>query len=82
MHNPLTRVVIRHSPHMNQNALLAALVGVCAVLLIVDLVFFSAIVTSGISAAARHEVTQHAAVPTPAALAHAKSAKPGAPAHA
>jgi hypothetical protein len=70
---------------MNENSLLAALVGVCAILLIVGFVF-SAIITTGISAASRHEATQHAAVPTPAALAHAKappsSAKPGAPAHA
>jgi hypothetical protein len=70
---------------MNENSLLAALVGVCAILLIVGFVF-GAIITTGISAAARHEATQHAAVPTPAALAHAKPpaspTKAGAPTHA
>jgi hypothetical protein len=70
---------------MNQNALLATLVGVCAALLIVGFIV-SGMITSRISAAARHEATQHAAVPTPAAIAHAKppasSAKPGRPTHA
>ena len=70
---------------MKENTLLAILVGVCAALLIVG-VIFSATITSRISAAARHEATQHAAAPTPAAMAHAKppapSAKPDRPAHA
>jgi hypothetical protein len=69
---------------MNQNALMGALIGVCAILLIVGFVF-SAIITTEISVAARHEATQHTAVPAVAALAHTKppasSAKPGTPAH-
>lgn len=70
---------------MNQNALLATLVGVCAILLIVGFIF-SAMITSRISTAARNEAMQHGVVPTPAAMAHAKapapSAKPARQAHA
>lgn len=70
---------------MNQNAPLATLIAVCAILLIVGFVC-SEISMSWISAAAGHEATQQAAVPTPAAMAHTEpppsSAKPGAPAHA
>lgn len=62
---------------MNQRTGNAVVLAVCAVLLIVGLVF-SARVTAGIDRAAHQEATQHSAVPTPPALASAKAA----PAHA
>jgi len=61
---------------MNERTKLTIVLGICAVLLLVGLVF-SVRLTAGINAEAQREATQHAPVPTPPALAPSKPA----PAH-
>jgi len=63
---------------MNERTKLTIVLGICAVLLLVGLVF-SVRLTAGINAEAQRESTQHAPVPTPTPPALAPS-KP-APAH-
>jgi hypothetical protein len=58
---------------MNERTTTAAVLAVCALLLLAGVVF-SARVTAGIDNAAQQEATQHALVPTPSSLAHAKAA--------
>jgi hypothetical protein len=66
----------RRFMRMNERTRIALVLGVCAVLLIVGLVF-SVRRTVDISHAARLEATQQSPVPTPPSLAPAKAA----PAH-
>jgi hypothetical protein len=64
---------------MDGRITIAVVLGLCAGLLIIGLVFSSRL-TAGISQAAQMEATQHAPVPTPSSLAAAKPApaKPAA----
>lgn len=58
---------------MNQRTGIAFVLGFCAVLLVIGLVF-SVRLTAGISHAAQQEAAQHSAVPTPPSLLPAKPA--------
>jgi hypothetical protein len=58
---------------MNERTGIAVVLGVCAVLLLIGMVF-SARLTAGISHAAQQEATQHSPVPTPPALTQSKPA--------
>lgn len=76
-----TATPLRRFGRMNERVGISVVLGVCAVLLLIGLVF-SARLTAGISHAAHMEATEQSPVPTPPALMPAKAppAK-AAPAH-
>ena len=79
---PATASLLSRFVRMNERVGTAVVLGVCAGLLIIGLVF-SARLTAGISHAAHMEATQQSPVPTPPALMPAKTTPAkAAPAHA